>query len=65
MGYLEARRDEIQVADLGLAAFVCGTAIEALAHNAVLHRPDMLSDRSAATLIDEATSLVVGYLQPA
>jgi AcrR family transcriptional regulator len=65
VAYLEAHRDEISVADLGLAAFVCGTSIEALTHNAVLHRPDMLSDRSAKALIDEATSLVVGYLQSA
>ena len=36
--YLKSRRDEISVADLGLAAFVCVTSIEALTHTAVLHR---------------------------
>lgn len=63
--YLEAHRDELRVVDLGLAAFVCGTSIEALTHHAVLHHPDMLSEQSAGTLVDAATCLVVGYLQPA
>ncbi len=42
--YLEVHSDELRAVDLGLAAFVCVTAIEALAHTAVLHRSDMLSD---------------------
>lgn len=37
--YLESRRDELCIADVGLAAFICATAIEAVAHNAVLHYP--------------------------
>lgn len=61
--YLESHRDELRVADLELAVFVCGTSIEALTHNAVLHRSDMLTDQAAGTLIDETTRLVVGYLQ--
>jgi hypothetical protein len=50
--------------DLGLAAFVCVTSIEALAHTTVLHRSEKLSDEAVATLVDEATRLVVGYLMP-
>ena len=61
--YLERHRDEIRVADLGLATFVCGTTIEALSHNAVLHRSGTRADAAAGTLIDEATRLVLGYLQ--
>lgn len=61
--YLEGHRDEIRMADLGLAAFVCGTSIEALSHTAVLHQPEMLSDNAVEALIDEGTRLVVGYLQ--
>jgi AcrR family transcriptional regulator len=61
--YLEARRDELRMVDLGLATFVCATTIEALTHTAVLHRPEMLSDETVDTLIDEATRLIVGYLQ--
>lgn len=61
--YLENHSDELRVADLGLAAFVCATTIEALAHTAVLHRSEMLSDEAVGTLVDEATRLVVGYLQ--
>lgn len=61
--YLESRSDELRTLDLGLAAFVCVTSIEALAHTAVLHHSEMLSDEAAGTLIDEATRLVVGYLQ--
>src|SRR5262249_29826166 len=62
--YLERHRDEIRMVDLGLAAFVCVTSIEALTHTAVLHRSEMLSDEAVGTLVDEATRLVVGYLQP-
>ena len=61
--YLESRRDELRIVDVGLAAFVCVTSIEALTHTAVLHRADMLGDEAVGTLVDEATRLVVGYLQ--
>ena len=61
--YLESRRDEIRKVDLGLATFVCVTSIEALAHTAVLHRAERLSDEVVATLIDETTRLVVRYLR--
>ena len=53
----------LRVDDLELASFVCVTTIEAVTHNAVLHRAAMLADEGAARLIDEATRLVVGYLQ--
>jgi hypothetical protein len=61
--YLESRREELGVADFELAAFVCGTAIEALAHNADLHNRDMASDDSVDALVDETTRLIVGYLK--
>ena len=60
--YLEHHRNELRVNDLELASFVCVTSIEALTHSAVLHGSAMLADKGAATLIDEATRLVVGYL---
>ncbi len=62
-GYLEGHRDELRKVDVGLAAFVCVTTIEALTHTAVLQRSETLSDEAAETLIDETTRLVVGYLQ--
>jgi len=62
-GYLESRSDELRIVDVGLAAFVCVTSIEALTHTAVLHRSEMLTDQAVGTLVDEATRLVVGYLQ--
>ncbi|MGD9880191.1 MAG: TetR/AcrR family transcriptional regulator [Reyranella sp.] len=62
-GYLETRKGEIRTVELGLAAFVCVTTIEALTHTAVLHRPDILSDRAAGALVDEVTRLVLRYLQ--
>src|SRR5713226_2506749 len=43
--YLEGHSDELRMVDLGLAAFVCVTSIEALTHTAVLHRSEMLSRR--------------------
>ena len=60
--YLDRHRDELGVSDIPRAAFVCATSIEALAHNAVLHRPDMLSDDAAEALVDDTTRLVTGFL---
>ena len=60
--YLESRRDELRVEDLELASFVCVTAIEALTHNAVLHQPEMLSNKAMDSLIDAGARLVSGYL---
>ena len=61
--YLESHRVEVRAADLDLAAFVCVTSVEALTHNAVLHRPEVLSDKEAGALVEEATRLVLRYLQ--
>jgi AcrR family transcriptional regulator len=61
--YLELHRDEIRAIDPGLAAFICVTSIEALTHAAVLHHPDMSSGAAGGELINEATRLIVGYLQ--
>lgn len=62
-GYLDAHRDEIDVADIDVAAFICVTAVEALTHAAVLRRPDILSDENADEFVDEVTDLVVRYLR--
>ena len=59
--YLERHRDEIGAVDLGLAAFVCVTSIEALTHTAVLHHK-IVSDEATRALVEETTRLVVGYL---
>lgn len=61
--YLEGHRDELRALDLELAAFVCVTSIEALTHNAVLHQSENFSDETFAALVEEATRLVVRYLQ--
>ena len=61
--YLDAHRDEIQVADVELAAFVCVTTVEALTHAAVIYRSDILSDERANTFIDEVTVLLLRYLR--
>jgi len=60
--YLERKRAEVRPLDLDLAAFVCITSIEAVTHTAVLHRPEMLTDEAAETLVDGAARLVLGYL---
>jgi len=62
-GYLEAHRDEMDVADLDLAAFVLVTVVEALTHAAVLRRPDLLADGKAQQFMDDVTRLVVRYLR--
>ena len=58
--WLELHRDEVRVADLDMAAFVCVTAVEALTHTAVLYRHDRLRIEA---LVDEITALVVCYLR--
>jgi AcrR family transcriptional regulator len=63
--YLENHREELCVVDVDLAAFVCATSIEALAHNAVLHHVGMSSDKAARSLIDHSVRLILGYLKPA
>jgi NAD(P)-dependent dehydrogenase (short-subunit alcohol dehydrogenase family) len=62
-GYLQAHRDEIDVEDLDLAAFVVVTTVEALTHAAVLRRPDILTDEKARQFVDDVTRLVVRYLR--
>jgi AcrR family transcriptional regulator len=58
-GLLAARRDEIDIRDPDLAAFVLVSAIEAIVHRAALLYPQMLRD---PRLIDEATRMVTRYL---
>jgi AcrR family transcriptional regulator len=62
-GYLDAHRDEIGVADLDVAAFVCVTAVEALTHAAVLRRPEILTGENVERFVDNVTRLVVHYLR--
>ena len=61
--YLEAHRDELDIEDLDLAAFICVTTVESLTHDAVLDRPELLSGRNAQRLVDDVTRLVVRYLR--
>jgi AcrR family transcriptional regulator len=58
--YLDAHRDEIDVPDLDLAAFVAVTSVEALTHAAVLRRPALLDDERFR---EEVAALVVRYLR--
>ena len=62
-GYLEAHRDEIDVADPDIAAFICVTVVEALTHAAVLRRPDILADGKADMFVADVTRLLVRYLR--
>lgn len=59
--YLKAHRQELQIADLRLAAFVCVTSIEAVTHTAVLHRK-ISSEREMEALVTQTTRLIVEYL---
>jgi len=59
--YLERHRDEVRVADLDRASFVCVTTIEALTHAAVLHHS--LSGDAIEALTEDAARLIVGYLK--
>ena len=59
--YLERHAGEIEPQDLSLASFVVVQADLSLTHKAVAERPGSLED---GRLVDEVTSLVVGYLAP-
>lgn len=61
--YLDAHADEFRAVDLELATFVCVTSIEALTHSAVLDYAGRLSEEAMDALVDEATRLIVRYLQ--
>ncbi|WP_431514206.1 TetR/AcrR family transcriptional regulator [Variovorax sp. DAIF25] len=60
--YLEAHRGELRPLDLDLAAFVCVSSVETLAHEAVLHNPALLANRKVKAFTDEVTLLVIRYL---
>ncbi len=60
--YLEAHRAELRPLDLDLAAFVCVSSVETLAHEAVLHNPTLLANRKVKAFTDEVTLLVIRYL---
>ncbi|MCA1362192.1 TetR family transcriptional regulator [Bradyrhizobium sp. IC3069] len=60
--YLERHRKEMRKIDPALAAFMCVSAIEAIAHNTVLNG-EMLSEKMVKVLVDETTRMVVGYLR--
>lgn len=57
-GYLEARRDELVVRDLDLAAFIVVGVVESLTHAAVLSRQDLLGER----FVEEVSAVVIRYL---
>jgi AcrR family transcriptional regulator len=61
--YLEARRHELRVVDLELAAYVVVSTVETLSHGAVLRYPELLTKAKVASFIDEVTRLVLGYLR--
>ncbi len=61
--YMEEHRSEISVRDLDSATSICVTAVEALTHEFVIHKPERL-DADQDRFIDEVTRLVVGYLMP-
>ena len=61
--YLERHRSEMRKIDPALAAFMCVSTIEAIAHNTVLNGAEMLSEKMVKVLVDETTRMVVGYLR--
>jgi AcrR family transcriptional regulator len=61
--YLDGHREELQVADLDTATFVCVKTVEAMAHGAVIGAPAILSGVQIERLTDEVTRLIVRYLR--
>ena len=60
LSYLEAHREEIRPRDLSLAALLAVEIFEALTHQAVLSRPELLENDQFAI---EVTDLVARYLE--
>jgi len=60
--YLQAHRDELEVTDTELAAFICVTSVEALTHAAVIHRPEGLAEDQVEPFVKEVSRLVLKYL---
>ncbi len=58
-GWLERHRDRIGVADVDAGAFVIVSLVEGVAHNAVLHRPELLG----APLKRELVAMITRYLR--
>ena len=58
-GFLAARRKEIDVDDVDLAAFVIVQATEALIHAAILERPELLKD---PRYTDQIVKVILRYL---
>jgi len=58
-GVLAARKSELAIVDVELAAFVLVSTIEAIVHRAALLYPERLRD---PRLVDEATLVVTRYL---
>ena len=62
-GVSVSRRKEMRKVDIDVATFICVSAIEAVAHNVVLNRVEILPEKIVRTLVDETTQMVVGYLR--
>ncbi len=59
--YMELHRDELEVRDMSVSAYVIVQAVEALCHHAVLEREDLLTN---GKLEEQIVRLVIGYLKP-
>jgi AcrR family transcriptional regulator len=55
--YLQQHREELAVDDIEKAAFLVAVTVEALTHNAVLERPDLLCDDAFLDAVSRMLSL--------
>lgn len=61
VSYMEIHREDLEVKDLSLAAYVIVQAVEALCHHAVLERQDLIDN---GKLEEQIVRLVLGYVKP-
>lgn len=59
--FMEFHRDTLEVKDLSTAAYILVQTCEALCHDAVCHRPELIAN---GTLEDQIVRLVIGYAKP-
>lgn len=57
--WLDTQREHLRIVDLDVATYMLVTAVEAIQHLQVVHRPEQLSRE---VLVTELTHLVLGYL---
>ena len=61
VAYMELHREDLEVKDLSIAAYVIVQGVEALCHHAVLERQELIDN---GKLEEQIVRLIIGYVKP-